>query len=161
MENTDNIRDNDRTYETAAQETEVLKDEGAAARYGKFKSPDALYASYIELEAEFTKKSQQLKRLKDLCAQNGIDCDGREAAKPEKKDNCAAEGEVKEEAASSRTEEAEKSREEIIREYLDSLVKNKVPLMRGGGFNVPAQKQKPKTVSEAGGMALKYFKKGE
>lgn len=159
MENTDNIRDNEK-ISAAAQETEVLKDEGATARYGKFKSPDALYASYIELEAEFTKKSQQLKKLKDLCAQNGINCGEREAVKPEKTDNCA-ESEVKEEKASSRTEEVEQSREEIIREYLESLVKNKIPLMTGGGFNVSAQKQKPKTVSEAGGMALKYFKRGE
>lgn len=145
MEEKDNIRDNEQIDVAATQPSEDEIDSGVTARYGKFKSPDALYASYTELEAEFTRRSQQLKKLEELCEKNGIDFKAEEKPDDEKTEELksAVPDDVKREA---------------VREYLEALLKSDTPLMRRGGMGVLAQKQKPKSVKEAGGMALRYFK---
>lgn len=191
MEGKDNIRDNVCNAENAVHSPEGGRSETGTAAFGKFKSPDALYRSYIELEAEFTKRSQQLKRLKELCENKGISFadKGEESERTKKTAVAGRDGEaeavvsaeaanageaVREEASPEREEPrgAERKKEEtsdkvplsdelkesVIREYLDSVAGKKIPLMRGGGVSVPAEKRRPKTVGEAGGLALRYFK---
>ena len=47
----------------------------------------------------------------------------------------------------------------IIGEYLSSLGKVNAPLMRGGASTLASPPLKAKSIDEAGGMALRYFKK--
>ncbi len=190
MEGQDNIRENDCKEENAVRSPEGERKETGTAAFGKFKSPDALYRSYVELEAEFTKRSQQLKRLKELCESKGIsftdkgeesetatksssgrdggtekdvsaeatnaDETAREEASPEREEPRGAER--KKEEASDKVSLSDELKESVIREYLDSVAGKKIPLMRGGGVSVPAEKRRPKTVGEAGNLALRYFK---
>ena len=53
----------------------------------------------------------------------------------------------------------EKVRLKIIGEYLTSIGKSGAPLMRGGAGTLVAPPLKPKTIDEAGNMALRFFKK--
>ncbi len=57
----DNVTKNFRTADTA----EAEKKEFAATDTKKFKSVDALLKAYLELEAEFTRRSQRLKELEE------------------------------------------------------------------------------------------------
>ncbi len=53
----------------------------------------------------------------------------------------------------------EKVRLKIIGEYLNSIGKSGAPLMKGGAGTLVAPPLKPKTIDEAGNMALRFFKK--
>ncbi len=53
----------------------------------------------------------------------------------------------------------EKVRLKIIGEYLTSIGKSGAPLMKGGVGTLVAPPLKPKTIDEAGNMALRFFKK--
>ncbi len=53
----------------------------------------------------------------------------------------------------------EEVRLKIIGEYLNSLGKRSAPLMTGGAGLLATPPQKPKSISDAGNMALLYFKK--
>ena len=53
----------------------------------------------------------------------------------------------------------EKVRLKIIGEYLNSIGKSGAPLMKGGTGTLVAPPLKPKTIDEAGNMALRFFKK--
>ena len=53
----------------------------------------------------------------------------------------------------------EKVRLKIIGEYLTSIGKSGAPLMKGGTGTLVAPPVKPKTIDEAGNMALRFFKK--
>ena len=53
----------------------------------------------------------------------------------------------------------EKVRLKIIGEYLTSIGRSGAPLMKGGTGTLVAPPLKPKTIDEAGNMALRFFKK--
>ncbi len=107
----------------------------------KFKSVEALAHAYGELEAEFTRRSQRLKALEEQLA--------------ERKGEGAHEAPVQEELPRAGTpSDEEKAR--IVSEYLRSL--SGVPLMGAGGTGVVAPRTAPRTISEAGDLALGYFK---
>ena len=53
----------------------------------------------------------------------------------------------------------EQVRLKIIGEYLASIGKSGAPLMKGGTGTLVAPPLKPKTIDEAGNMALRFFKK--
>lgn len=158
----DNIgQTRDQEEETAQTETKREKD-GAAATFGKFKSPDALYAAYIELEADYTKKCQRLKELEKRAkaseqAEQMTEKDAN--AGPSQEDNPKTQvfanevGEKEREIASDKADE-----ERIIQRYLASVAAKKIPLMGCGGAIVTSEKKKPRSVREAGGLALQYFK---
>ena len=61
--------------------------EQAARPYGKFRDPDALYGAYLELEKEFTRKSQRLaeaeRALSELRAEQPAPEEGEEKLKRE------------------------------------------------------------------------------
>lgn len=48
----------------------------------------------------------------------------------------------------------------IVGDYLSSLKGAEAPLMKGGTGTLAVSPAKPKSISEAGNMALRYFKKG-
>lgn len=109
---------------------------------GKFKSVDALVRAYGELEAEFTRRSQRLKALegeerKGEEAHPVMDADGLYRAVSEN-------GEVK---------------ARVLGEYLDSL--KGVPLLSASGAGVKAPPVRPKSIREAGNLALSFFKNNQ
>ncbi len=108
---------------------------------GKFKSVDALVHAYGELEAEFTRRSQRLRALEE------------QLASKEGEDTHAAP--VQEEPLRAPAP-SEEERARIAGEYLRSP--KGVPLMGEGGTGVVAPKTSPKSIYEAGDLALGYFK---
>lgn len=105
---------------------------------GKFKSVDALVRAYGELEAEFTRRSQRLKALE------GEERKGEEAHPVMDDDGLYA--------AASGNEEV-KAR--LLSDYLASL--KGVPLLSGTGAGVTAPPVRPKTIREAGRLALGFL----
>lgn len=166
-------------------EAEAPREENSAEgteRFGRFKNADALYNSYLKLEAEFTRRSQQLKRLRNACAEHGFDEDGQPLARADVAKAEAVGGEKPEEgnaeAAKPAVKEAKDGtdgggkgddldalepspalREKIIKEYLDGVARSKIPLLKGGSI-VPAGRQRISSIDEAGNLSLQYFRGG-
>ncbi|MBO5525399.1 MAG: hypothetical protein J5993_01480 [Clostridia bacterium] len=95
---------------------------------GQFKSVQDLLDSYHALQAEYTRCTQKLK----------------ETAHPD-------EGALYESAKAN-----EKVRGKIIEDYLSALGKSSLVSIEGTG--IAASPKRPKTVREAGSMALQYLK---
>lgn len=174
---------------------------------GKFKDVNALLQAYESLQAEFTRRSQRLKRYEEADKQgssSGVDTaqEVLEAAAADASqsapspDSPMEEGIVKSQtnamrlqvresvdgehenmgkngvcetfsgsdganAAPSLYEQVlanEEVRLRIIGDYLSSIGKSGAPLMKGGTGVLATPLQKPSTVSQAGNMALCYFK---
>lgn len=174
MEKKDNERINFDLAEAPRDEAPAEE----AESFGRFKNADALYNSYLKLEAEFTRRSQQLKRLRNVCAEHGFDEDGQPLAKadganaetasdekPEEKSAESAKAMAKEANDEGKGESLDASepspalREKIIREYLDGVAKSKIPLLKGGSI-VPAGRQRISSIDEAGNLSLQYFRGG-
>ncbi len=125
------------------EENELQNSEAEAAResvpdLGKFKSVDALLRAYGELEAEFTRRSQKLKELRDAATEGqGAVRDADELYRM--------------------VNENEGVRARILSDYLASL--KGVPLLTNSGTGVTASANEPKTFAEAGSRALGYLKK--
>ncbi len=116
----------------------------------KFKDVNALIKAYTELEAEFTRRSQRLKALEKSKEQETSPAEQAEPAP-----SSPREAESGSEALLRAVMESEEVREKVISDYLGSL--RGVPLMTSGrGVVAPAQK--PKTIAEAGSLALGYLK---
>jgi len=116
----------------------------------KFKSVDALVRAYETLEAEFTRRSQRLKTLE-------------EQSKTQEKPTGDGQTNVPSERAECDSDELyrtvmqnESVRARVLSDYLGSL--KGVPLMTGSGTGVTAPAHKPKTIREAGELALGYLK---
>lgn len=120
---------------------EESPEERGEQNLGKFKSVDALLRAYGELEAEFTRRSQRLKALEER---------ERETAPPA---GAEREGEELYRAVSQN----EGVRARIVGDYLNSL--KGVPLMTDAGTGVTAPAARPKSVAEAGSLALGYLRK--
>ena len=106
---------------------------------GKFKSVDALLHAYGELEAEFTRRSQRLKTLEAELAS------AKEAqAAPREELPCAST-----EAGPQAQEAPEAVEAPPVR----------VPLMGAGGAGVVSPKSRPRSITEAGALALGYLKR--
>ncbi len=106
---------------------------------GKFKSVDALVRAYGELEAEFTRRSQRLKALE------GEERKG-EGAHPVMDDDGLFRAVSENEAVKAR----------VLGDYLNSL--RGVPLLSSAGTGVTAPPQKPRSIREAGALALSFLK---
>ena len=111
---------------------------------GKFKSVDALARAYSELEAEFTRRSQRLKALEEQLAAAPAQGEAPGGAQPTEEELLRA------------VNENEGVRTRILSDYLSSL--KGVPLMAGGGSAVSAPKTRPKSIEEAGKLALGYLR---
>ena len=198
--------------------TDGEKTDTVSATLKKFKDVNALAAAYSSLEAEFTRRSQKIKRLEKLLTEQGGENQSAaekqtaeelgalnaenlpqtektvEEVSPQVKGVEESSGivetaTVKEEilpqsgaAKSSGTvagvgvdtpSSVELSKErlyelatkneavrlQIIGDYLSSLSGSSAPLMRGGKGTMVSPVEKAKTISQAGVMALDYFKK--
>ncbi len=95
---------------------------------GKFKSVAALMEAYNSLQAEFTRRSQRLKELE------------------EKPKEDLYESVMRDEGVKGK----------IIEEYLSSLRRSPLAMPEGGSVAAPARK--PKSLQEAGRLAIQYFK---
>lgn len=114
--------------------------ENTAAAYGKFKSAEALLSAYLNLEAEFTRRSQKLKELESKAA---------EAPSPK-----IPEGE---ELLSAALHD-EKVKNAVVGEYLKTVLSQKsVPLLVSGA-PCAAPKCEPKSIKEAGALAKQFLK---
>lgn len=130
---------------------------------GKFKSVDALLRAYGELEAEFTRRSQRLRALEEEKKANASGASAPEAA-------AASQGDEKAEAAPSPSGQAQpRGSEELYRAIqqdgevrtrviADYLSQRGVPLLGGSGRGVPAPADRPRSIAEAGNLALGYLK---
>ena len=112
----------------------------AAPDLGKFKDVTALLRAYGELEAEFTRRSQKLKALEEAAASK----------------QQAEHGAVREDELYRMVNENEGVRARVLSDYFSSL--KGVPLLTNSGVSVTAPKNTPKSIAEAGGMALSYFR---
>ena len=132
----------------ASADAAVAEENTAAAELGKFGSVSALLAAYRNLEAEFTRRSQRLKELEK----------GNKAA-PASDGTKATPSRSSEEELIETALSNEKVREAVIGEYLKGIASAKeVPLISGGGA-IPAPRNYPKSVKEAGILARKFLNK--
>ncbi len=131
---------------------------GAAAQeadrteYGKFGSADALLRAYESLEAEFTRRSQRLKELEGRNKEEKPPEAGQ--AEPPSAEGLRAERTSEELYRAVTGNESVRAR--VLSDYLASL--RGVPLMGGSGAGVSAPAVRPKSIAEAGALALGYFK---
>lgn len=145
------MKDN-RTENERATANDAVAEQGEeiAAGLKKFKDVQALIDAYTALEAEFTRRSQRLKEL--------------EASKEQQPVQTASEVVPSQCAAEERCESRKLSQEEknaVIEEYLSGVCANKgVPFVTAGGA-VRAERNTPKTLSEAGMLAKRYFENKE
>ncbi len=109
---------------------------------GKFKSVDALVRAYGELEAEFTRRSQRLKTLE------GAERKGEEAH-PVMDDDGLFRAVSENAAVKAR----------VLDDYFRSL--KGVPLLSATGAGVTAPPKKPRSIREAGALALGFLKNNE
>ncbi len=132
----------EKTEENVTQTEEQAADQPSL---GKFKSVDALLRAYGELEAEFTRRSQKLKALEEASKADAPSPSHEQA-------QLSAPSEELYRAVMQ--DEGTKAR--ILSDYLNSL--KGVPLLSGSGTGVSAPANRPKSIAEAGNLALGYFK---
>ena len=140
-ENAQEIRAEAETAAEAAQGKEVKEQSGV--NFGKFKSADALLKAYLELEAEFTRRSKRLKELEN----------GNKAAADVRAAPSLGSGEELAEAVLSDAD----GKRAVIEDYLKSLSAGAVPLITGG-VAPAAPRSVPKSVKEAGALAQRFLK---
>ena len=110
------------------EENKTQDPASGAPDLGKFKSVAALMEAYNSLQAEFTRRSQRLKELE------------------EKPKEDLYESVMRHEGVKGK----------IIEEYLSSLRRSPLAMPEGGSVAAPARK--PKSLQEAGRLAIQYFK---
>lgn len=162
--------------ERKAERTQRSAPGEGAPVLGKFADVDALVRAYGELEAEFTRRSQRLKELEkrskealtpsgEILTPNGENGRPSERAQCESADNGHGRACLQGEGGQNGTDnealyrsvvENEGVRSRIVSEYLSSL--RGVPLMTGAGTGVTAPAHKPRSIAEAGELALGYLK---
>ncbi len=156
----------------------------AKARKEETKQFDQFVAETMEVNARDTKESQSLENstrdtnpveqssnkaeteknggtMYEVNALTGAETARKDEAK-EERENAAVESERQIEGSDGLYEQVcrnEEVRLKIIGEYLTSLGKTGAPLMTGGVGLMATPPQKPKSISEAGNMALLYFRK--
>lgn len=110
--------------------------------FGKFKDAQSLLNAYNSLEAEFTKRCQRLKEL--------------EGERSGDKTSPVSFGE-----AASAPEITPELRERVVGEYLKGLfaAKSSAAVLGTGGMPVTKPVARPKTIDEAGKLALELIEK--
>jgi hypothetical protein len=135
------------TAEAEKQREEKTGERKSEVSLGKFKDVDALLSAYGSLEAEFTKRCQRIKEL-----ESALNLPKEKALPPE---------EMQATKEQPSKEISKEEREEIVKEYLFSVLgrKQSAIVMDGNGVGVKAPKERPKTIREAGLLARELFKK--
>ena len=125
---------------------DLEKSEGQSeVSLGKFKDVGALLNAYNSLQSEFTKRCQKIKEL-----QAKLD-DADKANAPQ--ESVAAQSAVQ-------VDTTFKDEEKVIKEYLLDVIgkKPKAIVLDGVGVGVKTPVVKPKTIEEAGNLALNILK---
>lgn len=165
-----------------AQAAEAEEKEGATI-LRKFKDVNALAEAYGSLQAEFTRRSQRLRALEKAmensekskadaenaegdapCAPTEEERDTIDPRPPETTEPVASRmpptqsnAELTAEGLYEAVKNNEEARLKIIGEYLSSLKSSGAPVMTGGTGTPAVSFKKPKSLQEAGQMALSYF----
>lgn len=144
------------TLQATAEPAEAENAQIAATELGKFKDARALLDAYNSLEAEFTRRSQRLKELENAVKEKDAPVNTASAqTPPQQAENTGGENLLE----AARADESVKNA--IISEYLANAMKNRgVPFVTGG-VNVPARRNVPATVKEAGRLAKEFLNKRE
>lgn len=107
---------------------------------GDFANPDELYKSYKNLQAEFTRKSQELAQLKLQNDNKASMADSLEVDSADLK------------VVETRTED------DIVREYLFGVArKNHSPIVIGQATTTPQFIETKKSIADANAVARKFF----
>ena len=139
------------TLTQVAEAKESYGEEKGEVSLGKFKDVQALLSAYGSLESEFTKRCQKIKELESAL----------ETIKD--KDEKAPEKEVESTTEQPKKQISEEERQEILKEYLYSVLgrKQSAIMLDGNGVGVKTQKVRPKTIEEAGKLAKELFIKNK
>ncbi len=177
--------DGDKTLLEQPLSPDITPDnQDAVTSFGKFKSAESLFEGYQQLEKEFTKKCQVLKKLEGRADNNQQILEKMLQINPdlscfadELKNACGVEefaiklaetltGKIHEPCNMINDEEFlnnyvysnEKIINKIVADYLDSLVSIQVPqtIAKGGNCYV-SPTYRPRTLDEAGKMAKKFI----
>lgn len=134
--------------ETAVKQIEAQKRQN---KFGKFPGGAELYKAYCALEAEFTKRCQEFKRLEGSLLQAGEE----NRSLKERLAKILDDEDFLEKAALN-----ERLSDKVIRAYLARFngLRN-VPLLKSGsGFAATVPAKKPKTLEEAKALAERFLK---
>lgn len=133
-----------------ANDAAAEQEEEIAAGLKKFKDVQALIDAYTALEAEFTRRSQRLKEL-EASKENA----------PVQTENEVVPSQGVTEQGGEKRKLSQEEKNAVIEEYLSGVCANKgVPFVTAGGA-VRAERTTPKTLSEAGMLAKRYFENKE
>lgn len=144
--------------EATAQGAKAQQNEGATGPFGKFKTADALLKAYDSLQAEFTRRSQRLKELeKSQEGNKNADFTVPEESVSSSRPAAPLYNEINADGVYQLASADEGVKNRIIADYLASVGKGVVPLVSSGA-GVITPSDKPKNLSEAGALALGYFK---
>ena len=127
-------------------EQPVLEEqEKSQVSLGKFKDVNALLSAYNSLQSEFTKRCQKIKELEG-------------ALESADKQSPAETGKEEKEKTADITQ---KEKEEILKEYLQSLLGKRqgAIVLDGAGVGVKTPIERPQTIKQAGAIAKEIFNK--
>lgn len=177
--------DGDKTQSEQPLSPDITHDnQDTVTSFGKFKSAESLFEGYQQLEKEFTKKCQVLKKLENRAENNqqilekmlqinpDLSCFADELKNVSGVEEFAIKlaetltGKINEPCNMINDEEFlnnyvysnEKIINKIVADYLDSLVSIQVPqtIAKGGNCYV-SPTYRPRTLDEAGKMAKKFI----
>ena len=134
--------ENEQTKEIKAQTATAEMNNGASetkVSLGKFKDAKALLEAYNSLEAEFTKRCQRIKELE------ARESDDKTKVPPE----------------NSQKETPEISKEDVLKDYLKEVIGLKADalILDGVGKGIKTPVSRPKTIEEAGRLAIDLLAK--
>ena len=134
--------ENEQTKEPTAQTATADITNGASEEkvsLGKFKDAKALLDAYNSLQAEFTKRCQRIKELE------ARESDDKTKVPPE----------------NSQKEKPEISKDEVLKEYLKEVIGLKADalILDGVGKGIKTPVSRPKTIEEAGRLAIDLLAK--
>lgn len=145
------------TAQAQTPKTEENDAEKSSGTYGKFKDADALLKAYNSLQAEFTRRSQRLKELLDETGKNNRVVSSGPVTETSGEASSPAIVPLTADENSSKRAIDPAERERIIAEYLQEVKNSAVPVAKGGvGLFTP--RVSPRSIAEAGNMALEYLK---
>ena len=124
--------------------------------FGKFKDAEALLNAYNSLQAEFTKRCQRIKELESKVGQNDKAAEESAHAPEKAAPSVSAENALKADEKSI----TEEDKELILKDYLKNVAlgRQKAIIMDVSGMGIKTPVKRPKTLREAGDIAIEMFK---
>ena len=132
--------------QTADEQQKISEEqEKSEVSLGKFKDVNALLSAYNSLQSEFTKRCQKIKELEN------------ELTSADKK----IPTEESEKTTEKTADITQSMKEEILKEYLQSLIgkRNGAIVLDGTGVGIKTTIERPKTLLQAGEFAKEILSK--